>query len=318
MGYPGFLFIALDFRFFFAYDFRAWKRTTWSRSLPMADAPGPPLVPKFAEPVRLARGRGEATRPDESGCLAPTTPKPWTVPSRGLAVFHGSGDVARLSHYFLPRLLLQGKRVLYLDGANSADPRLLARLARERGVAFEQFSRQIEIARAFTCFQLTELIARLPRLLADFPAQVLVVTALPDLYYDEDVRDWDARVAFEQALANLRQWAVAAVSERQALTPSPSPADGGRGWPVGPGEGNERRYRGPLTVAVFSAAASFAPPPARRRFFDQVSAAATEVWKFSLGEGSRLELACTRAQTPQGRKPPGRHRGLPLHAAMES
>ncbi len=238
----------------------------------MADAPGPPLVPKFAEPVRLARGRGEATRPDESGCLAPTTPKPWTVPSRGLAVFHGSGDVARLSHYFLPRLLLQGKRVLYLDGANSADPRLLARLARERGVAFEQFSRRIEIARAFTCFQLTELIARLPRLLADFPAQVLVVTALPDLYYDEDVRDWDARVAFEQALANLRQWAMQPSTGAAVGTP-------------------------PLqVVAVFSAATTFAPPPARRRFFDQVSAAATEVWKFSLNEGGRLELACTRSQ----------------------
>lgn len=258
----------------------------------MADAPRPPLVPKFAGPEQSPGGNGGPA------LAGPPLRKPWTVPARGLAVFHGSGDVARLSHYFLPRLLLQGKRVLYLDGANSADPRLLARLARERGVAFEQFSRQIEIARAFTCFQLTELIARLPRLLADFPAQVLVVTALPDLYYDEDVRDWDARVAFEQALTNLRQWAVAAVSERQALTPSPSPA--GRGWPVGPGEGNERRYRGPLAVAVFSAATTFAPPPARRRFFDQVSAAATEVWKFSLNEGGRLELACTRAQPQFG------------------
>lgn len=145
----------------------------------------------------------ETTEP----ALSPLLPKPWRLPTRGLAVFHGSGDTARLSHYFLPRLLIEGKRVLFLDGANSADPRLIARLARERGVPFEQFSRQIQIARAFTCFQLTELIARVPRFLEDFPAQVLIVTALPDLYFDEDVRDWDARASFEQALANLGRWA---------------------------------------------------------------------------------------------------------------
>jgi len=134
-------------------------------------------------------------------------PRPWTLPPQGLALFYGDKDTARLSHYFLPRLLLEGKRVLMLDGANCADPRLLERLARQRRVPFEQFSRQIQIARAFTCFQLTELIARLPRLLADFPAEVLIVTAFPELYYDEDVRDWNAQVAFEQALANLRRWA---------------------------------------------------------------------------------------------------------------
>ena len=134
-------------------------------------------------------------------------PRPWTLPRQGLALIHGDRDAARLSHYFLPTLLLEGKRVLMLDGANCADPRLLERLARQRRVSFELFSRQIRIARAFTCFQLSELIARVPRLLEDFPAQVLVVTAFPELYYDEDVRDWNARVAFEQALANLRRWA---------------------------------------------------------------------------------------------------------------
>jgi hypothetical protein len=184
------------------------------------------------------------------------------LPPQGLAVFHGAGNTARLSHYFLPRLLLQGKQILMLDGANCADPRLLERLARQRSVPFEQFNRQMEIARAFTCFQLTELIARVPRLLADFPAQVLLVTAFPELYYDEDVRDWNARVAFEQALANLRCWS---------------------------------RRGEPLAVAVFSSATTFTPSPARKRLFEKTCAAAAEVWKFSLGEDNRLELTYARA-----------------------
>ncbi|MGD0008563.1 MAG: hypothetical protein ABSE93_08485 [Terriglobia bacterium] len=192
--------------------------------------------------------------------------RPWTLPPQGLAVFHGDQDTARLSHYFLPRLLLQGKRVLMLDGANCADPRLLERLARQRRVPFEQFSRQIQIARAFTCFQLTELIARVPRLLTDFPADLLIVTAFPELYYDEDVRDWNARVAFEQALANLQRLAG------QSL---------------------------PLTVGLFSSATTFMPSPARRWFFEKVCAAGSEVWQFNSNAEGKPRLVCRKCILPR-------------------
>ena len=153
-----------------------------------------------------------------------------------------------------------------LDGANCADPRLLERLARQRRVPFEQFSRQIQIARAFTCFQLTELIARVPRLLTDFPAEVLMVTAFPELYYDEDVRDWNAQVAFEQALANLQRLAG------QSL---------------------------PLTVAVFSSATTFMPSPARRRFFEKACAAGSEVWQFNSNAEGKLGLVCSKRIVPR-------------------
>jgi hypothetical protein len=225
-------------------------------------------------PVKPAGMREEArpyafdrTRPQSNLSLL----KPWTLPARGLAVFHGAAETGRLSHYFLPRLLRQGQRVLMLDGANCADPRLLERLARQRGVPFADFNRQIEIARAFTCFQLTELIARVPQFLADFPAQVLIVTAFPELYYDEDVRDWNARVAFERALASLRRWSF-------PLTPA-----GGAGTPP------------PLTVALFSSAATFLPSPARQRFFEKTCAVASEVWRFDVDADHRLRLVCTQS-----------------------
>jgi hypothetical protein len=35
----------------------------------------------------------------------------------------------RLFHYFLPRVLLDEKRVLYFDGANQVSPHLIARFA---------------------------------------------------------------------------------------------------------------------------------------------------------------------------------------------
>ena len=208
--------------------------------------------------------------------------KPWTLPPRGLALFYGRPETPRLFHYFLPRLLSEGKRILCLDGANRFDPLLIARLARQRGIAPSDYNRAIRVARAFTCFQLTELLARVPRLLEKFAADTLIVTALPDLYFDQDIRDREAAVTFAHALNALR-----------ALTPLP------------------------LSVAVFSDATSFATPrpagknsgpclqparengcglyleptgkksglylePTRERMFTQLAAHSTELWRFSL------------------------------------
>src|SRR5437879_4241410 len=133
----------------------------------------------------------------------PTTLNPWVLSDRTLTVFYGCPEMPRLSHYFLPRLLFAKKQILYLDGANQISPLLLARFARERGVEPSSVNSLIRVARAFTCFQLTELIRRVPKTLEKFSADVLIVTALPDLYFDEDVRDTEARASFEHALEGL-------------------------------------------------------------------------------------------------------------------
>jgi len=174
--------------------------------------------------------------------------KPWALPPAGLAVFYGRPETPRLFHYFLPRLLAEGKQVLCLDGANRFDPLLIARLARQRGIAAAEFNRRIRVARAFTCFQLTELLVRVPRFLETFAADALIVTALPDLYFDEDVRDREAAVAFGAALDALR-----------AL----------RSLPLG--------------IGVFSDATSFegARP---RAMFPRLAAQASELWRFALDE----------------------------------
>src|SRR6266571_127209 len=142
----------------------------------------------------------------------PATPSPWVLSNQGLTVFYGCPEMPRLSHYFLPRLLFAKKQILYLDGANQISPLLLARFARERGVDPSSVNSLIRVARAFTCFQLTELVRRVPKTLEKFPADVLIVTALPDLYFDEDVRDREARASFEHALEGLRNIAPLSLS----------------------------------------------------------------------------------------------------------
>ena len=218
--------------------------------------------------------------------------QPWRLPPRGLAVFHGEHHAPRLSHYFMPRLALEGKRILFLDGANCADPRLMARLAERRGMPFAQFNQQIMLARAFTCFQLTELIRRVPQFLAQFPAQVVMVTAFPELYFDEDVRLADAHAAFQQALGHLAGcWGLGASSLPIAdcrLTIDPienqQSAIGNRKSAIASPQ------HPAVSVALFSGASSFQPPAGRKLFFAQTCAAAAEMWKFQLDEQGRLGL----------------------------
>src|SRR6202140_3262524 len=139
-------------------------------------------------------------------------PNPWILPDRAFTVLYGCPEMPRLSHYFLPRILLNQGRVLYLDGANQISPLLIARFARERGLDPSAFNTLIRVSRAFTCFQLTELIRRTPKFLGTFAANVLIVTAIPDLFFDEDVRDREARASFENALEALQEIAMLPIS----------------------------------------------------------------------------------------------------------
>jgi hypothetical protein len=183
----------------------------------------------------------------------PVPSNPWVLPDCSLSVFYGCPEIQRLSHYFLPRILLSHRRVLYLDGANQISPLLIARFARERSLEPSALNRLIRIARAFTCFQLTELIRRVPKVLRTFSADVLIVTALPDLYFDEDVQDRPARASFEHALEGLRD-----------LAPLP------------------------LSVAVFSDATSFKTK--RHDFFQKLRNQADYILKVEPGPESSLSF----------------------------
>jgi hypothetical protein len=186
-----------------------------------------------------------------------SSPNPWVLAERGLTVYYGCPEMPRLSHYFLPRVLLDEKRILYLDGANQISPLLIARFARERGLDPSAFNSLVQVSRAFTCFQLTELIRRVPKFLETFDPNALIVTALPDLFFDEDVRDREARASFEYALEGLGKLA---------------------GLPV--------------SIAVFSDATSF--KTSRRDFLPRLCKQAKEVVKVEARPGDELSFTCEK------------------------
>jgi hypothetical protein len=186
-----------------------------------------------------------------------SSPRAWVLPNHAQTLYYGCPELPRLSHYFLPRILLNQGRVLYLDGANQISPLLIARFARQRGLEPSAFNSLIRVSRAFTCFQLTELIRRVPKILEAFAADVLIVTALPDLFFDEDVRDREARASFEHALEGLQEIAML-----------------------------------PISIAVFSDATSFKTK--RRDFFQQLCKQARHVLRVEARSDSELSFSCEK------------------------
>jgi hypothetical protein len=186
-----------------------------------------------------------------------SSPKPWVLPERGLTLYYGCPEMPRLSHYFLPRFLVNHKHVLYFDGANQISPHLIARFANERGLEPSVFNELILVSRAFTCFQLTGLIERAPEYLRKFPANVLIVTALPDIHFDEDVKELEARASFTHALEGLG-----------ILAPLPIP------------------------IAVFSDATSF--KTRRMDFFRLLCKQADQVVKVETHADSELSFTCEK------------------------
>jgi hypothetical protein len=65
---------------------------------------------------------------------------------------------------------------------------------------------RVRLSRAFTCFQLAELIERTPAAARRTGTRRVVLTGVPDIFDDEELSDAEARAVFRRALARLRGW----------------------------------------------------------------------------------------------------------------
>lgn len=131
----------------------------------------------------------------------------WTLSSRpGLVTVSGHSESSRLSHYFLAAPLLRGEAVLFLDAANCFNPYRLVSFAHQCRRPPREFLERVRVSRAFTCFQLAELVERTPAAAWRFQARRIVLTGVPDIFDDEELSPAEARKVFQRALGRLRGW----------------------------------------------------------------------------------------------------------------
>lgn len=110
-----------------------------------------------------------------------------------IALLYGTADLTRLALCGIARVAAEQRAVWVLDGGNSFDAYFVVRLARSWGIAPEIVLSHIRLSRAFTCYQMSELITRrLSAVIDPFSSATIVCLDFLETFYDEDVELADA------------------------------------------------------------------------------------------------------------------------------
>ena len=127
--------------------------------------------------------------------LAQSVAQASLVPTRSI-VLSGDGAVS-LATSIIACSVCERKQVRFICGDNRFDPYAVARYAKRRGLRPEDALNSILIARAFTAYQLVELVHRLD---AKDASSLVVISGLCSSFMDEDISFVDAARLFYRAL----------------------------------------------------------------------------------------------------------------------
>lgn len=123
-----------------------------------------------------------------------------------------------LATYVTARAACERRPVRFICGDNRFDPYAVARFAKSKGVRPEAALRSVLIARAFTAYQLSELVSRLDPSTAD----LVVISGPCSTFFDEDVSFVDAARLFYRMLWRAAELAGSAMTLMLAQTDMPA------------------------------------------------------------------------------------------------
>lgn len=123
--------------------------------------------------------------------------------SRSLTIV-GREWAERLKHYLLFQFVKAGGRVQFLAADNRLDVLLLARMARADGLDDEEVLRSVHLSRAFTAYQLAELVLRLDESLT---GQLVILSDPCALFCDDDLQTVEAARYFYPMLWHVMELA---------------------------------------------------------------------------------------------------------------
>src|SRR5215470_1932227 len=129
---------------------------------------------------------------------APLAARASILPSRIVAVC--GGHAWSLGVNLAAQMACEYKPSLYLCGDNRFDPYLVARFTKAQQKSPEEALRRILVARAFTAYQLDELIHRLN---PEEAYGVVIISGVCTAFFDEDVIRNDAARLFYRSLWRL-------------------------------------------------------------------------------------------------------------------
>ncbi|MFQ6086147.1 MAG: hypothetical protein ACE5OY_07815 [Candidatus Bathyarchaeia archaeon] len=132
----------------------------------------------------------------------------------GFTVLYGPEEIHITSHSLSVRAQLPKRKggletsSIFIDGGNNFDPYLISDFARELDIVPEKALRNIYVSRAFTCYQLVDLLLeRLTPAVRDHSSRFVVISSFPELFYDRDADTKEAHVLVRRSVMKVRRLA---------------------------------------------------------------------------------------------------------------
>lgn len=130
------------------------------------------------------------------------------------AVVHGSASVSFLTSLlcvraqFPPQVGGLGSNVVFIDGGNTFRLYRVARLAQLHQLNPQRALERIFISRAFTAYQMTDLITeKLKVIIKKSNAKLVIISDLPGMFLDKNIQEEEARTVFRHVTAYLADFA---------------------------------------------------------------------------------------------------------------
>ena len=131
---------------------------------------------------------------------------------KGIALLCGAEIPSELIFRPIAQIAGWGRPVLVVDGDNSFRSYRIARCAREMNFDPRLTLANVQISRAFTCYQLAETVERLTRRADRANCAGLVCLGLLGTFYDEDVALPETQRLLQEVITHLKllaeQWLV--------------------------------------------------------------------------------------------------------------
>lgn len=95
--------------------------------------------------------------------------------------------------------------LIFVDGGNSIDPHGIANICKRKGCDRQEVLSQINVARAFTAYQLVTLINdRLEEMIKNSRASTLIVSCFIDLFFDKDMAWQESFQLIKRSMAAIK------------------------------------------------------------------------------------------------------------------
>ena len=98
------------------------------------------------------------------------------------------------------------EEIIFVDGGNSIDPYGIANICKRKGNDKKHVLSQINVARAFTAYQLVTLINdRLEEMIRKSKASTLIVSCFVDLFFDKDMPWQESFQLIKRSMAKIKR-----------------------------------------------------------------------------------------------------------------